>query len=241
MKVVDYRFDLRDYVLTIDPARAASVTVSVPHDTLNQIDCAIDLPARKAGVVVRDLAVAVIAADIAAQAEIHLVRGMMWRGYLDYNRTAVLGSAYDDLSMERYWREYRGAIMSRVTGRGGRGRPLLIDLHGFVHQPSYGEYDIILGTGNRSTVASDVDLRLGEYLSKCGYRVFVPAETEVIPGVPDRLSGQDTVRSVFRETGVDSVQLEVARRYRARDGLKEGRQLARDLASFITEHVALDA
>jgi hypothetical protein len=114
-------------------------------------------------------------------------------------------------------------------------RPLLLDFHGFSRPAPYGDFDVIMGTGNRRTVTNDTDTKLGEYLRGKGYSVFIPGLTTYIPGVDDYLDADHTVHAASRH-GTDAVQIEVARRFREIGGEPLGRQLARHFAEFIASY-----
>src|SRR6187551_1326205 len=89
-------------------------------------------------------------------------------------------------------------------------RALFIDLHGFGAQPSFGTFDLILGTANRGTVATDADVRFAQSMRAKGYTIFLPREKTCIDDVPDPYDAGFTTRNVFLKTGVDAIQLEVS-------------------------------
>lgn len=115
---------------------------------------------------------------------------------------------------------------------------LHIDLHGFAAQPSFGEYDLILGTGHRYTVGESVlDRYFGEFMTRKGYRVYVPTETSR-EGERWTASNERTmVQKAKKEEipKVASIQIETAPWFRRKGFTDQGKQLCRDMAVFIKE------
>ncbi len=242
-----YVIGQRDFVLTLDPVAGMwPVTLSVPHDTLSGYELQGLVPERARGVRGKDKLVWPVVRDVVIQTPAAVVRGLLPRSICDYNRAEPPGVCYDfygsrepDAAYESpavavLWRAYHEAISRRLTlARRAGLRPLLLDMHGFGRPAPYGEFDLILGTGNRASVGSDVDLRLGEHLSRAGYRVFVPKERPRVPGVDDYLDAEHTVRWHAVSDGVDAIQIELSRRFRVPEAGAEGRRLSACLAEFL--------
>jgi N-formylglutamate amidohydrolase len=243
---VRYLVGQRDFVLTLSPAIGVTrVTISVPHDPPgSEQELTGLLPTRNRGVRGKDVAVWPIVQDIALSAPIHVVRGLLPRSACDYNRAAPPGirydryskaepdSAYEDAAIAPYWRAYHAAIAERVQSTLTSGvKPLLLDFHGFSRPAPYGDYDLILGTGNRRTVSSNVDLQFGAHLKACGYKVFVPADEPHTPGVDDYMDADHTVHAASL-LGADAIQVEASMRFRAPGAKREGQRLARVVADF---------
>lgn len=243
---------MRDFVEVIKPqGQCGPVTISVPHNGLRLETLGRRLP-RRSGITARgDGATWAIARDVAAMANVAVVRGLLPRICCDYNRDEPEPNqsmqdpaerAFDDWSVSPWWRAYHGQVTASLLAARARGlQPLLIDMHGFSAQRApreFQNYDIILGTGNRTTVAADEDLFLGEFLANRGYKVFVPRIHPVVCQ-GDHLNGRYTVRSVFRQLGVSAIQFEIERRFRVNGAGVIGRKLAGDLADFTQALLAL--
>jgi N-formylglutamate amidohydrolase len=245
-----YRIGMKDFVLTVDPLTGpAAVTISIPHDTLGNQTFGKLVPARLGGVQVRDRAVWAMARDVAAEAQVNLVRGLLPRAICDYNRARPPGisysryeahdgtPAYDLDAVGPFWQAYHGAIWERLRLARERGlTPLLLDFHGFTRPSPLGHFDVILGTGNRSSVNTDVDRQLGEHLRGCGYTVFVPETEPVVPGQDDYMDAEHTTLSVGKNGLADAIQVEIFRDFRVAGAEGRGRQLASDLAVFIARY-----
>ena len=115
--------------------------------------------------------------------------------------------------------------------------PLLhIDLHGFGEQPVFGDYDLILGTGYRTTIGeTQADIYFATFMQKEGYRVYLPGE-EYKEGEKFSADNPQTlvqrVRS-FQLPNVISMQIETWSRFRRKGSKYEGQTLSVDLADFI--------
>ena len=111
-------------------------------------------------------------------------------------------------------------------------KAIFFDFHGFKKQPPYGEYDVILGTANRRTVKSEVDLVLAEKLKSFGYKVFCPQEKRMVGNQLDCYDAGFTTRNVFLRTGVDSVQIEIHASIRV--SKKKSYKFAEDFSKIIS-------
>lgn len=244
----EYRITQRDFCLMLDPdgIGPARVTLSIPHDTLEPELFSGLVPKRSAGVHGRDRRVWFVARDIARVVPVQIVRGLLPRGVCDYNRFRPPGisyeldpslsaqTAFDDEAVAPFWAAYHEAVRLRLYRTHGAGiRPLLMDFHGFGRPAPYGDFDIILGTGNRTTVFSDIDFEFGEWLSTHGYDVFVPREEPMIANQSDYMDADYTTRSIAQDLGFDAVQVEIAHRFRSDDAGERGRRLAIVIADFI--------
>jgi N-formylglutamate amidohydrolase len=231
-----YELEQRDFVLTMDPAGGVvPVTISVPHDTLDGLELEGLVSWRQGGVINRDRRVWPLARDVALAYPVQVVRGLLPRTVCDYNRAS--DQAFEALELEPLWAAYHGAIRARLeAAKYQYGQALLLDLHGYAQQPSYGDYDVILGTLNRMTVTTTVDQELGVWLRKAGYRVFVPASEPVRAGVSDWLNGQYTVEAGAAELGCDAIQIEIFRRFRLPGAREEGKELAVCIAGFLAKY-----
>lgn len=180
----------------------------------------------------RDLRVWAIVRDVLLQVPVNVVWGCLPRVICDYNRPEE--QAYEYAALAPFWRAYHQAIHERLTAARAAGwSPLFLDYHGFSRPPAGWDFDVILGTGNRTTARSDVDQRLGTCLRKAGYKVFVPEGEPMVPGVRDYLNGGYTIRKVAEDLKVDAVQAEIAKRFRGADSVDEGWRLAGGLAEFV--------
>ena len=257
-KLADHTVYDNDFVsLALKPGAKSPVIITMPHaGPYDDSDLAGQFRKRNNGLhgqerflwpVVRDI--------ILARAPVTVVRGMLPRGYLDYNRALEgnpsnlrgepvgLEKALEDEALVRFYNAYHDQVehwFRDLKRQRGHENSLLLDVHGFKKQPDYQphlqaeDYDLILGTDNRKTVHTDVDRRLARFMTDRDYRVFLPGTEPVVPGKPDWRSGQYTVKHYAKLFGVDAVQLEVASHFRVRSATERGQKLSRDLAEFLT-------
>jgi N-formylglutamate amidohydrolase len=144
--------------------------------------------------------------------------------------------AFVDDQLSHFYDHYHLVInktIEKIIKMYGTEKCLLIDMHGFTSQPEYGEYDLILGTGNRRTIKGslDYDLKFAAYMERCGYRVFLPRESSAANY--ELYPGQFTVRHYSEKFGISAVQLEIASKFRRLDGTASGKKLARSISNFI--------
>ena len=244
---IDYTLEGELFAWKITPDPCSPVTISVPHDGFSATDLTGLLSKRENGVMGRDKHVWPIAKDIALSVPINLVRGFFPRAFIDFNRSWPVGinyypskkedpqTALDYEGLAEIYHGYHASIrevLDRSARLHGKEKCLLIDLHGFGKQPSYGEYDIILGTGNRATLVSDVDKALAASLADCGYSVFLPHE-EMIGPLEDIYSADFTTRHHHEVLGINVIQMEIHKTYRTFENQEKGIKLANDLARFM--------
>lgn len=213
------------------------VLLTVPHDGMAARNFKSFLPHRNNDITLHDWATWSIVSDMLDACDANVVRGMLPRTIVDYNRSPA--EAFEHTQASDSYSAYHaliGRALSSMRQTHPEDRILLLDVHGFVKQPVYapeGGYDIILGTGNRSTIAhGEPDRELSDFLIKLGYQVFLPSASPVRPE-GDVLNGRYTVRHWSRKLRVNCIQLEIARQFRERDAKELGQKLAIDLATFI--------
>ena len=117
--------------------------------------------------------------------------------------------------------------------------PVLFDLHGFVNQPPFGHYDLILGTAHRKSTPSGIDVRFGDFMTDRGYAVYVPGET----CIEGELFAAESPHTLTRKASqnfptVDCIQVEIHQGFRTVEGRERGVELARDMADFVVEYTA---
>jgi N-formylglutamate amidohydrolase len=220
------KYELIDcsFVWTMLPLESSPVTISVPHDGMKHQDLLGFVCYKKKGFKGYDNKTWQLVKGIAYGVSVNIVRGLMPRHFLDYNRYASSEDfknysrdlfedtelAYEVSSLKEFYDFYHDSLIRSVlTSKQNHGtKAKFFDFHGFKKQPSYGEYDVILGTANRRTLKSDADFVLAEALSRCGYKVFCPAEKRMIDDQEDGYDAGFTTRNIFLKTGVDSIQVE---------------------------------
>ncbi len=115
-------------------------------------------------------------------------------------------------------------------------QPLLhLDVHGFRPTAATEPYDLILGTGHRTTMGGlDADHALAGYMSEQGYSVYLPTEKPIANEryAADGLGtlAQKVAHLALAQVG--SVQIEINSAFRTSEGKKRGQRLARDLGEF---------
>ncbi len=231
------------YVQTMTARQPSRALLTVPHDGAGEALFGPFVPMRRTGCSARDCGVWPIVRDVIVEQSVNVVRGLLPRCYVDYNRDAA--EAYEMPQFAASHAQYHGTIFAQVRQMQqwfDTKELLVLDVHGFSNQPSYaprGGYDIVLGTGNRRAVVhGEPDRALAEHLRACGYEVFLPEITvqNPRPGHIDYLNGGYTVRRIAREFGVSAIQIEIARRFRRRDAAAVGTKLSADLAAFLKEY-----
>ena len=217
-----------------------------PHDLLGFFE------PRKKGAKGRDSHIWPIVKDILLRVRVNAVRGIFPRHFIDYNRSPEginyyplsqkeTETAFDDTRLKPFYDYYHQIIVNllrKAIRTYGQEKCLLVDFHGFAKQPSYGEYDLIFGTGNRITVHSSIDQVLSDFFLARGYRVFLPVE-ETIGQQEDVYSADFTVRHYAEKFGIDAIQIEVAKRFRILEGKEIGQRLSIDIAAFFRLHFGL--
>jgi len=243
------------FVWELIPEKLSTVILSVPHDGLPARDFqglvwpiqpnlrGLDSPAG-----LRDTGVWFIARGIAERTPVSVVRGMLPRYIIDYNRLWSDESrdgidpwvkaklCPNEKIGEELWRHYYEKLET-ATKRScdglGAERTLLLDLHGFQIYPD-DRYDIVLGTMNGHTVGFDKDVSLAAHLSGCGYKVLLPEHlTEYSYSPANPYSGGNIIRQCHRDHQIDCVQVEIQASFRCLEMDYRMNWLVGDLVRFI--------
>ena len=219
-----YEVSSENFVWTQDPKEVSPMVISVCHNGMHKNDFTGLFNTRKNGSKLDDLYVWPLVKGISWKFPAHIVRGLIPRYFVDYNRhttkyffnpdTDLLKDtefACEDDRLAPFHEYFHQSVCDRVNeSKSVWGRQaLFIDFHGYRNQPPYGEYDVILGTANTKTVLENEDHRLSEFLRQKGYKVFLPMKETVSDGTPDTFDAGFTTRNVFSKTGVTSIQIEV--------------------------------
>lgn len=226
------------------------VIISVPHDGLITGDLEGFFEKRKIGHHGRDLYVWPMTKDILQIYPASAIRGLMPRAFVDYNRAYPIPINYYPLTQKEvhtaldderllliydYYHSSLGSLIESAMKDFGKAI-LLIDLHGFSKQPSYapqGGFDLILGTGNRITVPHcDIDKKFSEFMINLGYKIFLPQSVTIGP-VEDYYSADFITRHYSEKFNINVLQIEIASRFRNREGKELGRKLSSDIGSFL--------
>lgn len=225
-------FHQSDFVLRIEVD--SPVLLTIPHDGLSANDFDTFFARRKDpdDVLEKDMRAWHVARYINAHIPIaSMVRGLMPRPMIDYNRSDSDGAFVDD-RLARYYYLYHEHIQRLVEqALTAYGKCLLLDIHGFVGQPDFGEFDVILGTKHRTTVVSDIDKDFATFLRDRGYGVYLPTEDEI---EGEKFIGRFTVAE-HSQPGIDGIQVEIAKRFRVKDAALR-RELARSIREFLIEY-----
>lgn len=254
-----------NFTLSVETKQPTRVVITVPHDGLPKSELVGFSSPRENGIrgrdkhvwpIVRDLILGT--SDLEITKYISIIRGLMWRGFIDYNRSWPQGINYYPLTKEKAqtaledpklvpaYHTYHNKIqelVARSLEYYGNGGCLLLDMHGFCVQPPFAPepfgYDLVLGTGNRSTIPyGAIDLEMGRYLQEKGYSVFVPAEKNPEQGPAEDLYSADFTTHYYSETfNINAIQVEVAPWFRNRDGTERGQRLSQDLAQFLEAYL----
>jgi N-formylglutamate amidohydrolase len=248
-----------NFSVVLSHPKASRVVISVPQDTLMPNDFLGSFARRKRGIHGRDRHVWPIVHDCVRLAlkrsmRIDTVRFLFPRAFIDANREAAGGpnfddetlgqTAYDAPELSSVYETYHGEI-ARLIGRScrrfGSEKILFVDMHGFGVQPERlapRTYDLILGTASRTTIShGSVDRSFAGYMRERGYTVFLPEEQPVC-SEGDPYSAGHTTRFYSRRFGVNAIQIEIARRFRVREGEADGKRLAADMAEFFIANYA---
>ncbi len=239
----EYSVSVSDYVQVLESRTPSKVLITIPHDGLHGFELEPFLTPRKQGVLLHDRGVWPIARDMLELCGVNVIRGLMSRHYLDYNRREA--DAFESLQFQASYQMYHGRVfhlLRHMQQRFGSEELLLLDLHGFGTQPSCAPrdgYDLVLGTGNRSTISyGEPDRVLANHLKERGYEVFLPTTVAQRPPA-DPFNGGFTVRTIARELGVNAIQIEIASRFRHLNSAMLGTRLSHDLGMFLAEHYAI--
>ena len=246
----EYKWLNENFTWTFEALGGSSILLTIPHDrAVHPSDLMGIFEPRKKGIKGHDSFVWPIVKDMLLKTNVNVVRGLLPRNFVDYNRS-IEGVSYDRFSESEtetaidneqlafFYKSYHQAIVNfliKVIKKNGRKKCLLVDLHGFTKQPVYGEYDLILGTGNRKTISANIDQLFAKFMSKLGYNIFLPSEETVVPGVDDRYAAEFTARHYAEKFGIDTMQIEIAKKFRILEGTEIGQKLSYDMANFFSQ------
>ncbi len=256
-KTTSHTIALSNWCMVCKSLKPNPVLITIPHDGLITADLAGFFDERKIGYRGRDMYVWPIAKEIIQAYPANAIRGLMPRAFVDYNRSwpepinyyprtqKEVHTALDDVRLSHFYRYYHDSIsrlLKKSIRRFGKEKILLMDLHGFAKQPPYAPsegYDLILGTGNRITVPhGNTDILFAEHMCRLGYTVFVPKELS-LGKEEDYYSADFTTRHHAEMHNVNVLQVEVAARFRKREGLEIGQKLSIDIAEFLRLNYSL--
>lgn len=230
--------------------RPSRAIITLPHDGLPKRDFEGLYTPREKGVLEKDMRVWPLVRDIFLECPVTVIRGLVSRKFLDYNRSFPEGISYDHyppetamddgrllFSYEFYHQSISQAIEEAIAAH-EIPNVLLIDFHGFTEQPPYAPeegYDLILGTGNQVTIHhGEPDRRLAAFMSERGYKVFLPDPQDT--GEVERWYSADfTTRHYAEKYGVNVIQVEVSDEYRQKDSQTIGKKLSSDIAEFLKQ------
>jgi len=262
---IDYILKEGSFVWEVIPKQPSLVVISVPHDGFPAKDFTGLVQPLLPDMInpgllsARDLNIWPIAKDIACQTPVTIVRGLLPRSFVDYNRRCprvredeLQNLEEPDINIiigQQLWENYHSKLKSAIerstitTEQASFPviRPLLLDLHGFVEQPSYGEYDLIFGTHNGQTISYSIDARFAAYLLDLGYRVFLPKRKSwynMRVGENDKYPGGEIILNCHRMTTAPCIQIEIHQSFRTRENQSKGIKLAKDIAGFFQRYTA---
>lgn len=243
----NYTATFAESVLSISSRTPTRVLITVPHDGSRNMHLEPYIPRRTRGVTRRDVGMWPISRDIAQLAPVNLVRGLVPRMHLDYNRPA--SEAYESPQMAASYAAYHGMIFQQLRQMQtvcGAEHLLVIDVHNFPHQPPCASrvdgYDIIIGTKHRATIRhGEPDRALAAHLEARGYTVYLSNGTpHQRAGRPDWYDGGFTVCTVAETLGVNALQIEVfAPKFCTRSAAIPGTRLSADIAEFVRQNYAV--
>jgi len=233
MNQLQWEFTQADFVFSVQVP--VPVILSVPHDGVMSTPYLDGLfrrrqPDRRRSVVVgRDLRVFPIVKDIFRHAPTNIVYGMLARSCVDYNRPPDI--AFEDESLRRYYDAYHRKIVQMIAAsRSRHGRTLLLDMHGFGRKRLGIDHDVLLGTSDRRTVRSGIDLDFGRFLEERGYSVL-HVNRSTFGG---SFNGRFNVRYYAERYGCDAILVEVSPKYRREaESKKHGCTLSRHIGDFL--------
>lgn len=246
-----YRMFMEKFCVVIESIEPTPIVISIPHDSLpTQNFNNFFLPRKSEG---RDLNIWPIVRDIMLDYPTHMVRGLMPRRFIEYNTGYPINTNYYPLSGKekiaaladqrliaqyQYFHDTIKRLIAESKKAFSLKECLLVDMHGFGNQPEYAPpvhgFDLILGTGNRSTIKhGNIDKHLAKYFSDLGYNIFLPQETNVRE-IEDAFNGGYIVRHHSKESNINAIQIEIAPRFRNRDGKDIGQKLAKHFTTFFS-------
>lgn len=218
-----------DVVEVICPITPPHVVISVPHDGDELLLKDTSFKARENGVINHDLHTWKTARHIEDGTGIcALIRALYPRKFVDVNR--VPDEAVADRDLTAVYQAYHDTL-ERIVKQYARVHRscLLIDLHGFRREFPEGDPEIVLGTQFRQTVSSDVDIRLQDFLTRNGFRVYYARQK----GECGRYCGGYTVGRHACH-GVDAIQIELS--LALRQNTERRTQFATALREFICRY-----
>lgn len=233
MSSSSHKLSCEEFVLTLKARNRFPIVISVPHDGFPPHDLFGFFEERKEGEKGLDSNVWPVVKDILRITnKVSAVRGLFPRGLIDYNRPLAIyrkerETALIDPRLRHYYNHYHGTIaklLKTAIGNYGRKECLLMDFHGFVEQPPEGEFDIILSSGKRNEVEEALNKFLSE--KKKGYRVL------------SALTGNEygagfTTLYYAEKFRINTIQIEIAKRFRTLKGREDGQKLSLDMAEFL--------
>jgi len=231
-------FEQKDFVLTV--RNDSPVVITVPHDGTLPKQYLRGMFTERIRDVGRDIRIGrdrhvfPIVKDILLKVPVNVVYPMIHRAYIDFNRPADIGVG--DKNLTYVYDHYHATVAKLVSWcKKKYGYCVLLDLHGCANltKPGMEDTDLILGTNDRRSVFSDIDIELERWLTNKGYAVLV-ASDETFQGL---FTGRYNVIDYAERFHVDSILIEITSRYRIKGAELAGTKLANDLAEFIHEYV----
>ncbi len=140
--------------------------------------------------------------------------------------------------IQKYFEDVCISLLKELVRRHIQNKILHLDLHGFINQPSFGEFDLILGTAHRKSLkGSNIDYLFSKFMGDKGYKVYLPQE---IPKSGEKFTAEPEhtlVQKILKANipNVISMQIEIASRFRRKEGQKEGEKLSQDIANYIRQ------
>lgn len=247
----NYLIEISQASMIIRAREIGRVIFSVPHDGLAHTSLSGFFEPRAIGYKGRDVNVWPIVKDILQMTHASAVFGLMPRALVDYNRSwpqpinyypftqKEVHTALDDTRLAPvyyYYHEAITALIQKAIEQHGLQKVLLIDMHGFKKQPPYAPqngFDLILGTGNRISIPhGTIDQDFASFMTDRGYKVFLPQAQSIGPQ-EDFYSADFTTRHHSEKHNINVLQIEIASRFRSKEGIDAGKKLSRDIAEFI--------
>lgn len=238
----DYKIAFVLQTLTVCPARALSpVVLTIPHDGgMQDTDLSGFFKPRRRGIKSCDPHTWYFAKEVLLSVAVYAIRGLIPRCYIDYNRSRE--QAVEDerlLPWYDYYHDSMADVVEHLVSSYSSENILLLDIHNMRSlQPSYGNYDVILGTCNQKTVFSDVAISLTKFLRIAGFRVFLP-EAQPVGKKPDLFKGGFTVSHYSDTYKINAIQIEIAGELLATPLSNKGLALAHSIIGFLQLYKAI--
>ncbi len=238
MNTREIKFEEKNFILTI--RNDSPVVITVPHDGTLPKQYLRGMFAERTQDVDRDIRIGrdkhvfPIVKDISLNARVNVVYAMVHRAYIDFNRPPEIG--VEDKNLIDVYNYYHTTVTKLVSWcKNKYGYCLLLDLHGCANltKPGMENVDIILGTNNRKSVFSNIDIKLEQWLIDHEYAVLV-ADDEIFQGI---FTGRYNVIDYAERFHVDSILIEITSRYRVKGAESLGMILANDIAEFIRVYI----